>query len=278
MSCVRSPYPSRATPLKYTKEVNKYPHTCFNILWVGGTLSLRAHANRWHLYLCLWKVSASSHSLALRYDTIKWLRHSPFAPRKNSVPWSDFCGLKVYQELKYIEDFQHNMRAVLNHGERMYREIAARSDKREERGKSRTPIHIHYWRQLFLKSSYPQQFLTFRLSDWKVYTYFTSYEYYMSRPMSLYSKENKIRCKVGAVEMFLCLLLNYAVRIENTMVHECGALVKWTLVRDMEMFWDHPPQCNLAHPKSHMMCPGIEVGPLQWELRDEPPEMVLFPA
>jgi hypothetical protein len=28
-----------------------------------------------------------------------------------------FCGLKVYQELKSIEDFQHNMGTVLYHGE-----------------------------------------------------------------------------------------------------------------------------------------------------------------
>ena len=37
---------------------------------------------------------------------------------QGKTPWRDpfFCGLKVYQELKSIEDFQHNMGTVFYHG------------------------------------------------------------------------------------------------------------------------------------------------------------------
>jgi hypothetical protein len=42
-----------------------------------------------------------------------WPVPFPYAPKKNSVQLSDFCGLKVYQGQKSIEDFHHKMGTVL---------------------------------------------------------------------------------------------------------------------------------------------------------------------
>ena len=117
---------------------------------------LRAHANRSHLCLRLWKVSASSHSLALRCDTIKWLRHSQCAPRKSSVAWSVFFGLKVYKELKSIEDFQHNMGTVLYHGE-VYTNGSRNSNKvgRAWRTRKEQDAHPHPLLTATLRTTVP---------------------------------------------------------------------------------------------------------------------------
>ena len=54
---------------------------------------------------------------AVNCSMITWLSLSLFEPTKNSVQWSGFCGLKVYQEPKSLEDFQNYIGVMFYYSE-----------------------------------------------------------------------------------------------------------------------------------------------------------------
>lgn len=123
---------------------------------------LRSNTSRQHLCLRLWKVSALSHCLALRCEILNvcaTLRVHKRTERMILFFWYEGVpGALIHRRLCP----QYEVSAFFSTAKwiRMDREIITQTDQREGRAKSRTPIHIQYWQQIWGRPCHASKNLT----------------------------------------------------------------------------------------------------------------------
>jgi hypothetical protein len=120
--------------------VIKYPQCIFLMLLCCLHSSLHAQLQAWTLCIIVkqfrpWMVSCS---VVVAVST--WLVTFPYAPKKNSVQWFDFCGLKVYRSRNPSKTFSTIWEQCFATTQ------CVRMGCHVKKRMIWTPVHVHYRR------------------------------------------------------------------------------------------------------------------------------------